>query len=304
MRVAITGSTGLIGTALRGALEGAGHTAVPVVRSEPAPGEIGWAPSQGRIDAAGFVGVDAVVHLAGAGIGDKRWTDERKRVLVESRTESTALLASALAGLDGGPKVLLSASGIDYYGDRGDEVLTEESSAGSGFLPELCIAWEEAAAPAVDAGIRTAFLRSGIVQTPDGGALAKTLLPFKLGLGGRIGSGDQWWSWIAVDDEVGAILHLLETDVHGPVNLTAPEPVTNRHYTKALGRELGRPTVVPIPSFGPKLLLGAELAETLLYQSKRVVPAVLERSGYRFRHRTIEGCLAAVLGDDEVAPGA
>lgn len=303
MRVAITGSTGLIGTALRGALEGAGHTAVPVVRSEPTPGEIGWHPSEGRIDAAGFVGVDAVVHLAGAGIGDKRWTDERKRVLVESRTESTALLASTLAGLDGGPQVLLSASGIDYYGDRGDEVLTEESSAGSGFLPELCVAWEAAAAPAVDAGIRTAFLRSGIVQTPDGGALAKTLLPFKLGLGGRIGSGDQWWSWIAVDDEVGAILHLLETDVRGPVNLTAPEPVTNLHYTKALGRELGRPTVVPIPSFGPKLLLGSELAETLLYQSKRVVPTALERSGYRFRHRTIEDCLAAVLGDDEVAPG-
>ena len=161
--------------------------------------------------------------------------------------------------------------------------------------------WEAAAAPAVDAGIRTAYLRTGIVQSPDGGALAKTLLPFKLGIGGRLGSGDQWWSWISIDDEVRAIVHLLTADVSGPVNLTAPEPVTNQTYTKALGRELGRPTLLPIPKIGPRILLGKELAEALLYQSQRVVPTVLEQSGFAFTHRTIAECLAGVLGDQEVA---
>ena len=302
MKVAITGSSGLIGTALKGALEGAGHTAVPVVRSSPRPGEIGWDPAAGVIDTAGFAGVDAVVHLAGAGIGDKRWTDERKRVILESRTVPTALLARTLASLDNGPRVLLSASGVDYYGDRGDEVLTEESSPGTGFFPEVCIAWEAAAQPAVDAGIRTAFLRTAPVQTPAGGALGKTLPLFRFGLGGRMGSGDQWWSWISIDDQIAAMLHLLTADdVSGGVNLCAPNPVTNRHYTKALGKELGRPTVLPIPAFGPKLVVGAELAETLLFQSKRAVPAVLEASGYRFRQPTIEECFAAVLGDEELA---
>ena len=301
MKVAITGSSGLIGSALAGALAGAGHTAVPVVRSTPGPGEIGWHPSEGVIDAAGFEGVDAVVNLAGAGIGDKRWTDERKRVVLESRTASTSLLATTLAELDHGPRVLLSGSAIGYYGDRGDEVLTEQSGPGDDFLSEVCVAWEAAAQPAVDAGIRTAFLRTGIVQSADGGALAKTLLPFKLGIGGRLGPGTQWWSWISIDDEVRAILHLLTSQLSGPVNLTAPNPVRNQDYTKALGRELGRPTVLPIPRFGPKLLLGGELAETLLYQSQRVLPAALEADGFRFRHPTIEDCLAAVLGDEEVA---
>ena len=301
MKVAITGSSGLIGTALTGALEGAGHTVVPVVRGEAGPGEISWQPSEGTIDAAAFEGVDAVVHLAGAGIGDKRWTEERKQVIRDSRTEGTSLLATTLAGLGRKPRVLLSASGVDYYGDRGDEVLTEESSAGDTVLAGVCIDWEGAAQPAVDAGIRTCFLRSGVVLTPDGGALERTLPAFKLGIGGRLGSGDQWWSWISIDDEIGAILHLLDSDVEGPVNLTAPNPVTNREFTKALGKELRRPTVFPIPSFGPKLLFGSELVETLLYESKRVLPAVLERSGYRFRHRTIDEAFAAVLGDDEVA---
>jgi uncharacterized protein (TIGR01777 family) len=302
MKVAITGSSGLIGTALKGALEGAGHRAIPVVRDDPGPGEIGWKPSEGTIEAAKFEGVDAVVNLAGAGIGDKRWTDARKRLLRDSRIDSTALLASALAGLDNGPAVLLSGSGIDYYGDRGDEILTEESSAGTGFLSRLCVDWEAAAQPAAAAGIRTVLLRTGIVQTPAGGALAKTLTPFKLGIGGRLGSGQQWWSWISIDDQIGGILHLLESaEIEGPVNMTAPMPVRNEEYTKALGRELGRPTVFPIPDFGPKLLLGSELAETLLNESKRVLPRALESSGYRFRQATIEECLASVLGDQEVA---
>ncbi len=302
MKVAITGSSGLVGTALRSALATNGHVVVPVVRSEAGPDEIGWDPMGGRIDADGFRGIDAVVHLAGAGIGDERWTPERKRVILESRTKGTDLLARALADLDDGPRVLLSGSAIGYYGDRGDEILTEESAPGSdGFLPEICTNWEAAAQPAVDAGIRTAFLRTGIVQSADGGALAKTLLPFKLGIGGRLGSGEQWWSWISIDDEVRAILHLLTADVAGPVNLTGPEPVTNQAYTKALGRELGRPTLFPIPRIGPRLLLGKELAEALLYQSQRVVPTVLERSGFRFRHPTVEACLAGVLGPEELA---
>jgi uncharacterized protein len=301
MRVAITGSSGLIGTALRRALEGAGHSSVPVVRSAPSPGEIGWDPAAGTIDAAGFEGVDAVVHLAGAGIGDRRWTAERKRVILESRTQGTSLLAGTLAGLDSGPSVLLSASGIDYYGDRGDDVLTETSPPGSGFMSEVCSAWESAAHDAVDAGIRTVFLRTSPVQTPEGGSLQRMLLPFKLGLGGRIGSGRQWWSWISVDDHVRAVLHLLHHDVSGPVNVTAPEPVRNAHFTKALGRQLRRPTVIPTPAFAPKLLFGRELVETLLYESKRAVPAVLRSAGFEFRHPTIEDCFAALLGDQEIA---
>ena len=301
MKVAITGSSGLIGSALQGALDGAGHTPIPIVRSAPGHGEIAWDPAAGTIDAEALVGVDAVVNLAGAGIGDERWSDERKRLILESRTSSTRLLASTLADLDGGPSILLSGSAIGYYGDRGDEVLTETSGPGRGFLSEVCVQWEAAAQPAVDAGIRTAFLRSGIVQSAHGGALAKTLTPFKLGVGGRLGPGTQWWSWISIDDEIRAILHLLASDVRGPVNLTAPNPVTNRDYTKALGRELGRPTILPIPKFGPKLLLGSELADTLLYESQRVLPTVLEHDGFAFRHTTIEDAFAAVLGDEEVA---
>jgi uncharacterized protein len=299
MKVAITGSSGLIGSSLVGALRGAGHTAIRLVRhGNPGADEVAWDPEAGTIDAAGLEGVDAVVNLAGAGIGDERWTDERKRLILESRTNSTDLIARTIAGLDRKPSVLLSASGIDYYPAAGDEVLTEESPAGEGFLADVCVQWEGATAPAQEAGIRTCLLRTGIVQSAHGGALKKTLLPFKLGVGGRFGSGDQWWSWISIDDDVRAMLHLMESDVEGPVNLTAPNPVTNREYTKALGRELGRPTLLPIPKLGPTVMLGKELTEALLYTSHRVVPSVLESSGFVFRHPTIEVCLAAVLGDE------
>lgn len=302
MKVAITGSTGLIGSALAGALRGQGHTPVPVVRNtEPGPGQIAWSPSDGTIDAGGFEGLDAVVHLAGAGIGDKRWNDEYKRIILESRTEGTALLARTLTDLDDPPRVLVSASGMDYYGDTGDTVVTEESPAGEGFMAEVCIQWERAAQPAVDAGIRTCFLRTSIVQSTHGGALAKTLPLFKLGLGGRLGSGQQWWSWISIDDHVRAILHLLQVEVSGPVNMAAPNPVTNATWTKALGRELGRPSIVPVPKFGPRLVLGKEMADALLFTSHRLAPTVLDRSGFTFRHRTIEECLAAVVGDQELA---
>jgi uncharacterized protein len=299
MKVAITGSSGLIGSSLVGALRGAGHTALRLVRHDhPGPDEVAWDPDAGTIDAAALEGVDAVVNLAGAGIGDQRWTDERKRLILESRVRSTTLLCETLAGLDRRPAVLLSASGVDYYGDTGDAVITEEAPPGEGFLTDVCLQWEGATAAAQSAGIRTVLLRTGIVQSADGGALKKTLLPFKLGIGGRLGSGQQWWSWISIDDHVRAMLHLIDSDVTGPANLTAPNPVTNQEYTKALGRELGRPTLLPIPSFGPRLLLGKELADTLLQSSHRVVPAVLEASGFEFRHPSIELCLAAVLGDE------
>jgi len=299
VRVAVTGSSGLIGSALVRSLEGDGHGVVRVVRSASAGGDHGatvtWDPVQGTIDAAGLEGVDAAVHLAGAGIGDERWSDDRKRVILESRTKGTALLARTLAGLAAPPAVLLSGSAVGYYGDRGDEVCTETSPAGTGYLAEVCEAWEAAAAPAVEAGIRTAFLRTGIVQTKAGGALKKTLPLFKLGLGGRFGSGKQWWSWISLADEVGAIRHLLDHDVSGPVNLTAPAPVTNAEYTSTLGSVLGRPTVLPVPSFGPKLLLGAEGAKAVLLDGQRVLPAVLERKGYTFRHPTLEAALRSEL---------
>jgi len=299
VRVAVTGSSGLIGSALVRSLEGDGHGVVRVVRSASAGGDHGatvtWDPVQGTVDAAGLEGVDAAVHLAGAGIGDERWSDDRKRVILESRTKGTALLARTLAGLAAPPAVLLSGSAVGYYGDRGDEVCTETSPAGTGYLAEVCEAWEAAATPAVEAGIRTAFLRTGIVQTKAGGALKKTLPLFKLGLGGRFGSGKQWWSWISLADEVGAIRHLLDHDVSGPVNLTAPTPVTNAEYTATLGSVLGRPTVLPVPSFGPKLLLGAEGAKAVLLDGQRAVPSVLERAGYPFRHPTLEAALRAEL---------
>lgn len=301
MKIAITGSSGLIGSALRGRLAADGHQVVRIVRREAGTGEVRWDPTAGELDPGALEGIDAVVNLAGAGIGDERWSDERKRVLVESRTESTDLLARTIAGLDRPPTVLLSGSAIGYYGDRGDEQLTEESAPGGGFLSELCVAWEAATAPAEAAGVRTAHLRTGIVLSTAGGALAQMLLPFKLGIGGRLGSGQQWMSWISIDDHVRAVMHLLTADVAGPVDLTAPQPVRNEAFTKALGRELGRPTVLPIPRIGPRLLLGKELAETLLYESQRVLPSVLERSDFAFRHENIEDALAAVLGDDEVS---
>jgi len=274
MKVAITGSHGLIGSALRASLEEDGHSVVGV----------------GRGSSDGIVGCDAVVNLAGAGIGDKRWSDERKQLVLSSRTSTTTAVAEACA-LPGGPKALLSGSAIGYYGDRGDEVLTESSSAGSLFLSEICAAWEAAVAPAVDAGVRVARLRTGIVLSPSGGALGKLKPLFKLGLGGRMGDGKQWMSWISLADEVGAIRFLLENEVVGPVNLVGPAPATNAELTKTLGHVLHRPTVVPVPSFGPRLLLGRELAGELLFASQRVEPAGLVRAGYEFQHPTLESAL-------------
>ena len=296
--IAITGSSGLIGTALRESLVRHGHRVLRVVRSAPhGSDEIAWDPMAGTIDAAGLEGLDGVVNLAGAGIADKRWTDDRKRELVESRTRGTALLARTLAGLERKPRVLVSGSAVGYYGSRGDEKLTETSPPGDDFLAQLCVDWEAATAPASDAGIRVAVIRTGVVLSAKGGPLGKTLSLFKLGLGGKIGSGREWFSWISIDDEVGAIEFLLDPgcSLGGPVNLGGPEPVTNSEYTKAVGHALHRPTVIPVPKLAPRLLLGGELADALLGPSQRMLPAALESAGYVFQHRTVDEAVRAVL---------
>jgi uncharacterized protein (TIGR01777 family) len=295
MDVAITGSSGLIGTALIEALNAAGHRPLRVVRGPAGGNAISWDPKAGTVDAAGLEGVEAVVHLAGAGIGDHRWTDAYKKELVDSRTDSTSLLARTVARLQRPPAVLVSASAVGWYGDRGDEILDESSAPGAGFLPELCQQWEAAARPARDAGIRVLHPRSGVVLSTRGGALKKQLPLFKLGLGGRMGSGRQWLSWISLPDEVAALVHLLTADVAGPVNVTAPNPVRNAEFTTWLGTALRRPTVLPIPSVGPKLLLGSELAAVLLYEGQRVMPTALEASGFEFRLPTIDRALGTLV---------
>ncbi len=297
MRIVISGSSGLIGTALVRRLTIAGHEVVRLVRpgTEGGPGTAPWDPAAGRLEPAVIDGADVVVNLSGASIGDHRWTDEYRRELLESRTKPTGLLARTIAAVDRRPRVLLSGSAIGAYGDRGDETLDESSARGDGFLADLCRQWEEATAPASAAGVRTAHLRTGVVLSPTGGALKKQLPLFRFGLGGRFGSGRQWQSWISLDDEVAAIEHLLTADIDGPVDLTAPAPVTNREFTATLARVLHRPAILPIPAFGPKLLLGADLADALLYTGQRVLPAKLLASGFAFRHGTLEDALRAML---------
>lgn len=296
MKILITGASGLIGRALTTQLKAEGHSVVAAVR-RPARrnDEIQWDPARGQLSPDAFDGVDAVVHLAGAGIGDKRWSDAYKKEVLESRTLSTALLAKTMASLDKKPTVFLSGSAIGYYGAKEAEKLDETSPAADGFLADVCVEWERAAQPAIDAGIRTVFLRTGIVLSRDGGALKKQLPLFKLGLGGRFGNGRQWQSWISITDEVNAIIHLLTSTLSGPVNLTAPEPVTNAEFTKTLATVVSRPAIVPIPSFGPKVLLGGELADALLFTGQRVIPAALTRDGFVFTHQTLDSALRALL---------
>jgi uncharacterized protein (TIGR01777 family) len=297
MKVAITGSSGLIGTALTTSLRADGHQVVRLLRSRTGSDEstLHWDPTRGELDPKGLEGIDAVVHLAGAGILDKRWTDARKKELLDSRVVSTSLLANTLSAMGSPPPVLLSGSAIGWYGERGNKVCTEISTPGDDFLAGLCSAWEAATQPAKTAGIRVVHLRSGLVQSTDGGMLKKTLPLYRLGLGGRLGSGNQWWSWISIVDEIGAIRFLLEGEVAGPVNLTAPEPVTNLEYTRTLGAVLGRPTLIPTPMLGPRLLLGSEATQTIV-ESQRVVPRVLEGAGYQFAYPTLEPAFRALLG--------
>jgi len=295
MRILISGASGLIGSALSSSLTAAGHTVTRLVRREAAAGEFTWQPASGELDAAAFDGCDAVINLAGVNIGEKRWTDDYKRSLLSSRVETTQLLAATMAGLDHKPAVFLSGSAVGWYGDRGDERLDELSAPGTDFLSDLCQKWEAATTAAHEAGIRVVHLRTGIVLSARGGALKKQVPLFKLGLGGRFGSGHQWQSWISIDDEVGAISHLLSSDVHGAVNLTAPNPVTNIEFTATLAKVLHRPAVLPIPMFGPKLLLGSELVEALLLSSQRVLPTALQRSGYEFKHETLDTALRETL---------
>lgn len=306
VKVLVTGSSGLIGSTFCEKLLETSHEPVRLVRREAeGADEISWNPAAGTIDAEALEGLDAVVHLAGAGIGDKRWSEARKQELADSRIRSTHLLATALAGLQEPPKAFLSGSAIGIYGDTGDRVADEAASAKltteaqadteRGFLAELCQKWEAAAAPAADAGIRTVLLRTGIVVDSKAPFLKRQLPLFKLGLGGRLGSKDRWVSWISLDDEIAAIIWLLEhEDISGPVNLTAPNPVTNQEFTKTLGRVLRRPTLLPVPKLLPSMLLGRELINALT-ESTRATPKALTDHGYRFKHPHLEPALRATL---------
>jgi uncharacterized protein (TIGR01777 family) len=271
---------------------------VRLVRRDPhGADEIQWNPATGSIDTTRFEGADVVFHLAGAGIGDRRWTEPYKKEILDSRVLGTGLLASTLAELDLKPSVMVSASAIGWYGDRGDEILDETAPQGTGFLADVTAAWEAAADPAARAGIRVVHPRTGIVLSKDGGALRRLLLPFKLGAGGRTGPGSQWWSWITLNDEVRALTHLASSSsLAGPVNLTAPNPVTNQEFVDALGRVLRRPTVLPAPSLALKAYLGSELAEALLFQSQRVVPARLLEDGFTFDSSNLEEALGSAIG--------
>jgi uncharacterized protein (TIGR01777 family) len=301
--VLVTGSHGFIAGALIPRLRADGHRVLRLVRGDPEGlDDVRWDPDADEIESDRLEGIDAVVHLAGAGIGDKKWTPERKQLVLTSRTRGTGLLARTLAGLTQQPSVLVSGSAIGYYGNRGDAFVIEESAPGTDFTAEVVRAWEDATQPAEEAGIRVVRIRTGIVLAPHGGVLKRLLMPFKLGLGGRTGSGDQYMSWITLDDEVGAIAHVLtHDDVRGPVNLTAPNPVTNRELTSALGGALHRPAVLPTPLLPLKVLYGAELVQSLLVDGQRVSSAKLVASGYEFEHEQIDDALHAVLRAPAVA---
>ncbi len=297
MKVLVSGSRGLVGSALVPALARNGHFILRLVRRPPEPRapELLWNPGEGILEREGLQGIDAVVHLAGESVAGGTWTAEQKARIRNSRVGGTALLCDTLATLDRPPKVLVSASATGYYGDRGDEILREESVPGTGFLAGVCREWEAATEPAVRKGIRVVLLRIGMVLSPAGGALGKMLPLFRSGLGGKLGSGRQYVSWIALDDLVGSILHVLSTpSLEGPVNAVAPHPLTNREFTKALGRAIGRPAVLPVPSFAARLTMG-EMADELLLASTRVEPSKLISSGYRFLYPAIDEALRHLL---------
>jgi uncharacterized protein (TIGR01777 family) len=297
MRILMAGASGFLGTRLRATLADDGHEVVRLVRRVPeSTDEIRWTPASGHLDPAALDGVDAVVNLAGANIGDQRWTDAYRRLLRDSRVEPTTTLALAIAKRPDGqrPAVLLNSSGINIYGDTGDRAVEEDAPAGEGFFPDLCRVWEAATRPAEEAGVRVVPLRSGVPLEAGEGFLKPQMLPFKLGIGGPIAGGKQWVPWIALDDWLGAVRFLLERDdIAGPVNITSPEPVTNAEFTKAFGEALHRPTFLPIPSFGVKLVVGG-VAELAL-MSTRALPGVLNRAGFEFRYPDVRSALGAAL---------
>ena len=296
MRILISGSHGLVGKALISELTKNGHEIVSLVRhASEGTSEIEWHPNQGSIDSERVGGFDVVVHLAGESIASGRWTDEKKRKIRESRVMGTTLLSQSLARSSKPPAVFISASAIGYYGNRGDELLNEKSAPGNDFLAEVCVAWERATGEAEARGVRTVHTRFGIILDQEGGALAKMLTPFRMGVGGRIGDGKQWMSWIALVDVIQGLQFVIEhNSITGPVNFVAPNPVTNSEFTKSLGDALSRPTLFPMPSFAARLAFG-EMADALLLSSAKVEPKRLQQSGYRFEFENLQPALAAIL---------
>ena len=297
MKILVSGSHGLVGKALIQSLTTDSHEVLKLVRRERSFGapEVEWHPDQGQIDAQHLEGFDVVVHLAGESIASGRWTENKKRAIRESRVKGTSLLSEALARLSRPPSVFLCASAIGFYGDRGDELLTEESAPGEDFLSSVCVEWENASKPAMEKGIRTIHTRFGVILDANGGALAQMMTPFRMGIGGRVGSGKQWMSWIALEDVVNGLKFLIaDKGVQGAVNFVAPNPVTNAEFTKTLGRVLSRPTLFPVPAFGARLAFG-ELADALLLSSQRVEPGVLEDKGFLFSWPTLEPALRHLL---------
>jgi uncharacterized protein (TIGR01777 family) len=295
MQIAVSGSSGLVGSALVPVLTREGHGVRRLVRRSPGSAEIAWDPAEGVKQLPALEGVDGVVHLAGENIAAGRWTAQRKSEIRRSRVAGTRKLCESLAAMSRPPRVLVSASAIGYYGDRGEEVLREDSGPGGDFLAQVCQEWEAATEPASRAGIRVACLRFGMVLSPAGGALKQMLFPFKMGVGGRIGRGEQFMSWIAMDDAIGAIQHALSAEpLAGAVNAVAPAPVRNVEFTRILARTLSRPAIAPLPAFAARLAFG-ELADALLLSSQRVMPVRLQESGYRFMYPELEAALRHLL---------
>lgn len=295
MKVLITGSSGLVGSALAKSLAAHGHDVIPLPRRSPGSGATFWDPDNGIVDLADLGDIDAVVHLAGDNISTGRWTEQKKSRILHSRVNGTELLARHFAASAPKPRVFVCASAVGIYGNRGPKLVDETSGPGDSFLADVCRHWEQATAPAADAGIRVANLRFGVVLSATGGALKKMLTPFKMGLGGIVGSGAQYMSWVSIDDALAAIQHVIATDaIRGPVNLVSPNPVSNRDFTKILGRVLHRPTILPLPAFAARIALG-EMADELLLAGARVTPKQLMANNYHFLHPQLQEALQHIL---------